>query len=140
MRSGSSRLSLSSVLLLALAGCGDQTRPQGDPAVLPDPPNLTALVFQSTRRSGATPVGFITQYELWIGPPGSTTPEAGLVIGEKTPVFERMNETLIPTTAAAIAVGDLLDVWREPSAAYGSVQAPPGAPAYYALQVIVARP
>lgn len=140
MISGSSRLSLSVALLLALAGCGEQTRPQDDSGVLPGPPNLTALVFQSTRRSGATPIGYITQYEVWIGAPGSTIPEAGLVIGEKTPVFQRIDEELIPTTPAAIAVGDLLEVWREPGAAYGSVQAPPGAPAYYALQVVVTRP
>jgi hypothetical protein len=140
MISGSSRLSLNLALLLALAGCGERTPLQDEPEVLPGPPTLTALVFQSTRRSGATPVGYITQYELWIGPPGSTTPEAGLVIGEATPVFQRIGETLMPTTAAAIAVGDLLEVWRESGAAYGSVQAPPGTPAYYALQVIVTRP
>jgi hypothetical protein len=99
-----------------------------------------ALVFQNTRRSGATPMRYITQYELWIGAPGSTTPGAGRVIGEKTPVFQRIGEKLTPTTAAAIAVGDLLEVWREPGVAYGSVQAPPGAPAYYALQVILTRP
>ena len=135
-----SRLSLGFALLLALAGCGDQTRPEGDPQILPDPPNLMARVFQSTRRSGPTPAGYISQYELWIGAPGSTAPEAGLVIGEKTPVFQRIDEELVLTTAATIAVGDLLAVWREPGAAYGSVQAPPGRPAYYASQVVVTRP
>jgi hypothetical protein len=131
---------LSLALLLALIGCGEQTPPQDDPGILPGPPNLTAVVFQSTLRSGPTPAGYITQYELWIGASGSTAPEAGLVVGEKVPVFQRIEQELIPRTPAAIAVGDLLEVWREPGGAYGSVQAPPGAPAYTALQVIITRP
>jgi hypothetical protein len=127
--------------VLLVTGCGgDQIAPPDNTDALTDPPDLSAIVFQKTRRSGATPAGFITQYELWIGPAGSPRPDAGLVLGEKTPVFQRLGADLRPATAAAIGVGDLIDIWREPGAAYGAVQAPPGAPAYYALQVVVSRP
>ena len=127
--------------VLLLTGCrGDQVAPPDNLDPRTDPPDLSAIVFQNTRRSGATPAGFITQYELWIGPAGGSGPDAGLVLGEKTPVFQRVGADLRPTTAAALGVGDLIDVWREPGAAYGAVQAPPVAPAYYALQVVVSRP
>ena len=92
-------------LLLFTIGCHDQTRPNDGGGVLTDPPDLTVVVLQAKRQSGVTPIGYLTQYELWIGSPGSASPEAGLVLGEKAPIYRRAGDRLVPTAAAGIQVG-----------------------------------
>ena len=137
---GAVRCCVWSVLLL-LAGCdGEQSRPPDDPEILTRPSDLTAVVYRTARRSGATPVGPITQYELLVGAPESSAPDAGLVLGEATPVFRRDGDDLIPVTPGAIAAGQLIEVWHNGSVIYGATVAPPGAPAYYALQVAIREP
>jgi hypothetical protein len=76
--------SLVALLLTALlAGCQDGTDPSTT-LVLSRPPDLTAVVFQSTHESGPTPGGFVSQYAVWIGNFSATTADAGVVVGAVT--------------------------------------------------------
>jgi hypothetical protein len=139
MRDRSVRCVLPMLLAALLIGCQDGTGPGTTTLELPEPPDLTAAVFQSTHESGYFPGGYVSQYAIWIGTPGATTPNAGLVVGAATPVFVRSNGRLVHATAAAIRPGDLIQVWREASVSYGAVQAPPGQPCYLGRQVIIVR-
>ena len=132
---------LRGVLLLAIAtvlGCQENAGPDTTLAVS-GPPALTAAVFQSTHEEFVSPVGPISQYAVWIGPPAGTRPDAGVLVGAKTPVFLRINGGLARATGAAIKTGDLIQLWRDSSVAYGAVQAPPGAPCYQATQIVIER-
>jgi len=128
------------VLLLTLVttGCQDGTGPSTT-LVLSGPADLTAVVFQSTHESGPTPEGYVSQYAVWIGSSGAINPDAGLVVGSETPLFASSDGKLTRTSAAAIAVGDVIQVWRDASVAYGAVEAPPGKPCYTSTQVVILR-
>jgi len=128
------------VLLLTLVttGCQDGTGPSTT-LVLSGPADLTAVVFQSTHESGPTPGGYVSQYAVWIGSSGAINPDAGLVVGSETPLFVSSDGKLTRTSAAAIAVGDVIQVWRDASVAYGAVEAPPGKPCYTSTQVVILR-
>ncbi len=127
------------LLTVLLAGCQDGTDPNTT-LVLTRPPDLTATVFQSTHESGPSPNGGqISQYAVWIGSGGATTADAGVVVGTVVPVFVRSSGKLTRTTGAAIAAGDIIQVWRDASVAYGAVQAPPGQPCYRAMQIVIVQ-
>lgn len=128
-------------LLLALAvvvGCQDTAGPDATLAIS-GPPDFTAAVFQTTHEEFISPVGPISQYAVWIGPSARTRPDAGVLLGPKTPVFIRRHGALSQTTGASLKVGDLIQVWRDASVAYGATQAPPGAPCYHATQIVIER-
>ena len=108
-------------------------------SVLPQPADFTAVVFQSNYESGPTPAGYVSQYAIWIGSPGTTSADGGVIVGAQTPVFVESGGQLTQTTTAAIAVGDTIQVWRSFSVVYGAVQAPPGKPCYYGTQVVILR-
>jgi hypothetical protein len=132
---------LRSLLLLVFAavpGCRDNAGPDTTLAVS-GPPALTAAVFQSTHEEFISPVGPISQYNVWIGLPSGTRPDAGVLVGAKTPVFLRTNGALSRATGAAIKAGDLIQLWRDGSVVYGAFQAPPGAPSYHATQIVIER-
>jgi hypothetical protein len=128
------------VLLLTLGtvGCQDGTGVSTE-LVLSGPADLTAVVFQSTHESGPTPGGYVSQYAIWIGSSGARSADAGLVVGAATPAFVSSNGNLTRTSAAAIAVGDVIQVWRDASVAYGAVEAPPGKSCYTGTQVVILR-
>jgi hypothetical protein len=121
-----------------LAGCQDGTGPSTT-LVLTQPPDLTAVVFQSTHESGPTPGGYVSQYAVWIGNSGATSGDAGVVVGAGIPVFVSSSGKLTRTTGEAIAAGDLIQVWRDASVAYGAVEAPPGTPCYIGTQIVILR-
>jgi len=125
-------------LTLVTTGCQDGTGPSTT-LVLSRPADLTAVVFQSTHESGPTPGGYVSQYAVWIGSSGAINPDAGLVVGSETPLFVSSDGKLTRTSAAAIAVGDVIQVWRDASVAYGAVEAPPGKPCYTSTQVVILR-
>jgi hypothetical protein len=54
-------------------------------------------------------------------------------------VFVSSNGKLTRSSVAAIAVGDVIQVWRDASIAYGAVEAPPGKPCYTGTQVVLLR-
>jgi hypothetical protein len=127
------------VLTALLIGCQDSAGPDTTTLELSGPPDLTVAVFQSTHESGFFPGGYVSQYAVWIGSPGATKADAGVVIGAATPVFVRSGGTLARTTAAAIVPGDVIQVWRDASVTYGAVQAPPGQPCYHGRQIVIVR-
>jgi hypothetical protein len=137
MRAG--RHSCSRVFLFGalLAGCGDSLSPTGGEDPRTDPADLIVTVFRNTRESGNFPGGPHTQYALWVGGAGQQAPDAGVVIGEKTPVYQRAGGRLVPTGAATIRVGHVVEVWRDRHVGFGAVQAPPGRPSYTAVQVVI---
>ena len=132
------RRALPLLLFTLLTGCQDSAAPEVA-LVLPTPPDMVVIVFQSTHENFYSPVGYVSQYAVWIGSYGVPRPEAGVVVSASTPVFIRERGGLTRATGAAINPGDVLEVWRDASVAYGAVQAPPGAPCYRGLQVVISR-
>lgn len=127
------------VLLTALMlGCQDGAEPDVS-LTLTGPPDLTAVVFQTTYENGSSPEGPLSQYAVWIGAPGGASADAGVVVGRDTPVFIRAGDRLMHATGGTIAVGDTIEVWRDESVAYGAVEAPPGAPCYRGTQIVILR-
>jgi hypothetical protein len=126
------------LLVAQLAGCQDATGPNAT-LVLSRPPDLTAVVVRSTHESGATPAGVISQYALWIGSSNARSADAGVVVGAAIPVFARSNGKLTRATAAAIAAGATIQIWRDGAVAYGAVEAPPGKPCYTGTQIVIMR-
>ena len=104
-------------------------------------PKFAAVVSKVIFQSGPTPAGYsISQYDLWVIGPPSTTANAGVLVGEATPVFIRTsNGALTPAGGCAIAMGDALDVWHDGTLVVGSAQAPPGDTAFFATQVVIHR-
>jgi hypothetical protein len=77
---------------------------------------------------------------VWVVIPPATTANAGIVVGDNVPVFIRLGTRPLATAnSRAITVGDQVQVWYAGGAGYGAVQAPPGAPAYSAAQVVIVR-
>jgi hypothetical protein len=126
------------LLTLVTPGCQDGTGPSAE-LVVAGPSDLTAVVFRSTHESGPTPAAYVSQYAVWIRSSGAMSADAGLVVGAATPVFVSSNGKLTRSSAAAIAVGDVIQVWRDASIAYGAVEAPPGKPCYTGTQVVLLR-
>ena len=111
-----------------------------DVACLAGPPTFLATVTQVTHEQGVSPAGPLDQYDLWIAIDPSTTANAGVVLGNSVPVFLRRGTSPpIPSTLSAIQPGDRIAAWVSPNTAYGSVEAPPGAPAYLGQQVEILR-
>lgn len=109
-------------------------------APLSTAPDFVARVSTIHFENGISPAGPLSQYELWLTISPATSPNAGLVVGRNVPVFIRSSGgTVMPASACALSFGDTLEVWHDESVAYGSVQAPPAAPAYFGTQVIVRR-
>jgi len=131
------------LLTLLLVACQDSTSPGSSHEsglVVPGPPDLSVVVFQSTHQEFDAPDGkHHSQYAIWVGGLGTSSPDAGIVLGAAGPVFIRKGTTLTRTTAASIAPGDAIEVWRTGSVSYGAVQAPPGAPCYHGLQIVIVR-
>jgi hypothetical protein len=103
-------------------------------------PNFTAVVSRVTYNSSISPMGPLSQHEVWLTIPPSAMPNAGVVIGRNAPVLAQSGSG--PATAVAactIAIGDRVQVWHDGSAAYGSAQAPPESPAYFGTQLVIAR-
>jgi hypothetical protein len=102
-------------------------------------------VSSITIERGWTPAGFyLVQYDLFLTRAPATNPNVGVVLADTlphpTPVFERAGDgTLTPSTACAIKVGDVLDVWHTGNWALGAAQAPPGDTAFEAAQIVIHR-
>jgi hypothetical protein len=86
---------------------------------------------------GISPAGPLDQYELLITIPPGTRSNAGLILGRSTSVFRQTTGTLALSERASIGLHDTLEIWVESGPVYGSAQAPPGAPAYEARQVVI---
>ena len=134
-----SRGLIAGTLLLAAAECRDST----DPAVtlrLQSSPDFSAIVTKSTLVEGVTPEGWMSAYEVWVAIPPSATADAGVLVPTEGPVYRITGGTRLATdTASDISAGDSIEVWHDGLAVYGAAQAPPGAPAYFATQIVIVR-
>jgi hypothetical protein len=138
------------VLAAMGAACNNAT---GDPpsclgstaTFSPTAPNFVAPVSNITIERGWTPGGFYeVQYDLFLARPPATTPDVGVMLSDTgphpTPVFERAGDgSVTPSTACAIKVGDVLDVWHTGHWALGSAEAPPGDTAFEGAQIVIHR-
>ncbi|MEO8029199.1 MAG: hypothetical protein ABI765_00045 [Gemmatimonadota bacterium] len=148
MSGSARRLVLVGLTGLLLAGCSQRTLTGADPdcttslALLRSSvPDLTGQLESVFVDSGNTPAGPRHQHNLWLTMAPATAPNAGVVVGRATPVFlQRGSGAPVPVTACDLAAGDSLVIWHDGSVAYGSVEGPPGAPGYFATQVLVIRP
>ena len=139
MRRQRYRDSLIFALALGTAGCHDGTAPLTTLAI-PTAPDFVAVVTRSTLHEFFAPAGFwVSQYEVWVAIAPSQAANAGVVVGASQPVFVSTGGVLAQVTPAEITPGDTIQVWREASVGYGSVQAPPGAPSYFATQIVIIR-
>ena len=125
-------------LLTLAAGCSDSSSPTGDPP-LTTPPDLVATVDRVSHEGGNGPNGRYSQYVLYVTVPPGTKSNAGLVLDRTTAVFFPSSAAAVSGSAADVRAGDQLEVWVEDGAIYGSVEAPPLAPAYFVKQVEVER-
>jgi hypothetical protein len=98
-------------------------------------------VTQVTKECGCTPGfgGCGCQYAVWFAKPPDTAPNAGVVVGDSTPVFVGAQGLFSRSSGSAIAEGDLIDIWTEGGTAYGVVQSPPGTPCYFGSQIVIVR-
>ena len=137
-----SKLSALGGLALALGAfaCRDGAGPATS-LVLSGPPDFAARVASTTHQEFLAPSGvWVSQYEVWVIIAPADTANAGVVVAAARPVFFSTNGVLERATPADMQVGDSLQVWHDATIAYGSVQAPPGAPAYRATQIVIVRP
>lgn len=140
MRTGRIAGSLALVVALSAVACDSPTGP-GVALVLSAAPDFVAVVTKNSYQSGLSPAGrSYSQYDLWVALPPSDTADAGVVIGDSTPVFFENRFGLARGSAASIRAGDLVSVWHDSHVVYGSVQAPPGSPGYIGTQILVRRP
>ncbi len=131
-------------MILGVSACGSApTTPSS--GTTPSAPDLSGIAAQVTHTSGHSPGGYISQYDVWLTTPPDSVPSAGIVSGRATQVFivgttvGGAGTDTTTATAADIAVGDQIEIWRNTVEVFGAEQAPPGAPAYDALKVVIVR-
>lgn len=139
-----STVGLTTLLLVAALGCDSPMDSAMCATTVLAPmsttPDFVARVAMVRYENGISPAGPLSQYELWLAISPATSPNAGLVVGRNVPVFVRSaSGTLMPASGCAIAMSDVVEVWHDQSVAYGSVEAPPSAPAYFGTQVAIRR-
>ena len=124
-------------LLIPVAACYDSATDPTD-APITTPHDFVAVVTQITYEDGFVPAGFkLDQYDFFVTIPPATQANAGIVLGPHTLVFRPRGRSFTPVSRSRVAVGDTLKVWLGSGPAYGSVQAPEGAPAYGVNQIIL---
>lgn len=133
-------VSVTSFLSVLDIGCSNPTAVVTLP--LSTSPDITGFVTQVTHEEGNSPAGFISQYDVWIAFPSRTSNggSAGVVVAKSTPVFvQSADGEPVSVTPGHISAGDTVEIWHNITVVYGSAQAPPGAPAYEATQVVISR-
>ena len=127
------------------AACKDTTAPancfQGTASFSATAPDFVARVSQVTYESGATPAGGqMSQFAVWLTVAPHTDPNAGIVLGRTTPVFERVGTGVVhPAAACTVTVGETLEVWHDFRWALGAAEAPPGDTLYFPTQIVIRR-
>jgi len=131
------RFLLSTCLIGLIACSGDSEL--GPPAtlVLSTPPDFTATVTKVELESANGPAGPYSQHNMWLVIPPGTSPNAGLVVAQATPVFVRTSDGIFSSDAGRVRVGDRVEVWHDIQVANGAAEGPPGAPTYINLKQLV---
>ena len=139
MRPHRGRHSLFLALALAAAACRDSAGPATTLAI-PGPPDFAAVVTRNTHHEFFAPSGqWVSQYEVWVAIPPADSANAGVVVAAARPVFSSANGVLERVSPADMTLGDSIKVWHDSTVAYGSTQAPAGAPAFRGLQIVIVR-
>ncbi len=111
-----------------------------DSACLAGPPTFVAVVTRVIHEQGNSPAGPLDQYDLWMAIVPSDTANVGVVVGSGVPVFLQVGTgPRYPTVVANVQVGDQVSAWVSANGAYGSPQAPPGAPVRLGQQLVIQR-
>ena len=127
------------------AGCNNATAPvncfQAAGRFSPTAPDFVATVSKITYESGPSPAGVeMAQYAVWLTVSPHTSPNAGVLLSRRTPVFEQALTGGVRSTAACtINVGDMLQVCHDEKWALGAVEAPPGDTLYFPTQIFIRR-
>ncbi len=129
---------LTMLLVLSAAACESATGP-AVALVKTTPPDFVGVVTRNMLEAGCTPAGGCgDQYAVWVAIPPSDTGDAGVVVGDSTPIFVSNRFGLArAASGGSIVVGDSIHVWHDWTVAYGAVQAPFGAPCYMGTQIVV---
>jgi hypothetical protein len=137
-RKGRVRLEVLSLGIAGAIGCTSATEPV---LAISAPADFSAKVTQVQLANFNAPSGHaVSQYEMWVTIAPGTAPNAGVIFAASAPVFIRTSgDHLKAVSGASIRVGDQIEVWHDAGAGYGSAQAPPGAPAYGGVQVVIVR-
>jgi hypothetical protein len=129
-----------SIIFLALAvavSCKNSTEPPASLAIT-IPASFSATVSQIAFEEVVGPAGRYSQYDVRVVIPPAATVNAGVVVSKTTPVFQRIDNRIVASSASEIREGDRVEVWYS-SVAYGAVQGPAGAPTYLGTQIVISR-
>lgn len=139
MRERPCRIPLFVLVALGTTACTGTTSPTTT-LVFSRTPDFVGVVASSTQWSFFPPSGYVfSGYDVWVAIDPSPTANAGVIAGDSIPVYVSHGGMLARTTPAGISSGDSIRVWHDSSVAYGTSQAPPGAPRYWATQVVLVR-
>ena len=131
---------LSILCTLSAAGCSRSVDPVTTPP-LATAPDFEATVATVARENVVSPAGPHTQVNMWVVIPPATSSNAGVTVPDATPVFLQSGSAgvLTSSTADAIVAGDHVRVWHNENTSFGAAEAPPNAPAYSAIQLVIVR-
>jgi len=139
MRPRAALLSLLAALAILATACSDGPTGAETTLTITAPSNFVGTVTKVEHEAAYGPAGPYDQYDVWLIVPPGSSPNAGVVVPVRIPIFSRQGETVYTASGSDIHVGDQLEVWRDQTVGYGAVQAPPGAPVYVATQVVIVR-
>ena len=136
------------LLLLGFIGCGNPTASLAGSDTGPvvsvlsqtGPMDFAASASGIRHETGMSPEGPMDQYDVTMAIAPSTSPNAGIVVGTRVPVYVReIDGTYRQSSASAILPGVQIEVWDDGSVAYGAAESPPDTPCYTATQIVIAR-
>lgn len=112
--------------------------PQTSAAPLGTPADFSAVVNRNAYEGGSSPIGNLSQYDLWVNV-GSVAPNAGVLVpGSAAPVFRMTGSgALTPATICDVQPGDSIQVWVGFGVTRGAVESPPGTPLFDGTQVVI---
>ena len=104
-------------------------------------PDFDATVASVANEVVISPAGQHSQTNVWVVIPPATSTNAAVIVPNGTPVYLQRASTgvVVSSTADAIMAGDHVRVWHDEKTSFGAVEAPPNAPAYSAIQVVIVR-
>jgi hypothetical protein len=130
------------LLVASSVGCKRATDPTASASlVLTRVFDYQGHVTQVIKECGNTPGpgGYGCQYAVWFATPPGTAADAGVVVGDSTPVFVGAQGSSSRSSASAVAAGDMIEIWTDGTTAYGAVDSPPDTPCYMATQIVIVR-
>lgn len=132
--------------LLSIVGILASIACEGGVGPITTPPITRASDFEATvavvaRETVVSPAGQRSQIDVWVVIQPGTSANAAVIVSDATPVFlQRGSESaVVAARADALVTGDHVKVWHDANTSFGAAEAPPGSPAYSAVQLIIVR-